>query len=153
MKDLSELTEEEWEARRCGRPTKSGKPCKTFSGGEFPCRIHMTELDIHYRAVVSRTHTEAFEAGMEAGREAYIREVEKAVRDAEEARTFRLQTLDGKQIVEVGGYAFAWDAKKHGRMLAVGDPVHLSGGYSGQWDGVVSRMGSSYAGSLTEIRG
>lgn len=139
---------------RCGRATKAGKPCRNngMRGKGTPCTTHATDLDRHYIELMRKESWESYQSGEKSGRMRYAHELERAARDAVGQEDFRLYTPDGRQIVDVDGYAYTWDWQRKGGKLEVGDRVHLAGGYSGGWDGTVRKLGSSYLGHLAEAQ-
>ncbi|MFB7374182.1 hypothetical protein ACFC0D_30535 [Streptomyces sp. NPDC056222] len=147
--------------RPCGRPTKTGNPCRAqFSGRGFACKIHTTD---HEKQLV-----DAYEQGLRAGREEGRRQeqqtadirvenLERQVRTLEEKLDTqnRRFEIDGHQCVTVGRYAYVWTGP--GR-LKVGDRVLLPENYvsalrqgPGPQPGTVTALGSTYTGTHSKI--
>ncbi|WP_250734944.1 hypothetical protein [Streptomyces sp. G2] len=147
--------------RPCGRPTKSGNPCRAqFSGRGFACKLHTTDHE--------KTLIEAFEHGRRTGREeertwqqrsanTRIEQLERQVRTLEEkldSRDRRYE-VDGHQAVTVDGYAYVWTGQ--GR-LEVGDTVLLPENYvsalrrgPGPFPETVTQLGTTYSGTHSRI--
>ncbi|GAA2114983.1 hypothetical protein [Streptomyces synnematoformans] len=152
---------EEVHQRPCGRPTKSGSPCRAqFSGPGFACKIHTTE---HERALV-----EAYQQGLQAGRTqarewersaaaSRVEHLEQQIRTLQEqldAKTRRYE-VDGDQIVTVDGYGYRW---RGADPLEVGDRVLLPENHvsalrhgPGPFPGTVTALGTTYSGALSTI--
>ncbi|MFD6748139.1 hypothetical protein ACWHA6_36925 [Streptomyces anthocyanicus] len=152
---------EETRQRPCGRPTKSGNPCRAqFSGPGFACKLHTTD---HEKALL-----DAYQQGQRDGREqakrweqqasaARIAELERQIRalkDERDSKTRRFE-VDGHQAVTVGGYGYQW--KGPGR-LEIGDRVLLPENYvsalrhgPGPFPGTVTELGTTYPGALSTI--
>lgn len=128
------------EARRCGRPTKSGKPCQAILSHrrERACGRHATSEDQAYAQgwtdgeAVGR---QGWQDAKETAKSEVRWEIENQIRRekaAEERRNFRTE-VGGKRIVsvDIGGsrpFAYTWG----GDPLAVGDRVLLRAtGYTG----------------------
>jgi hypothetical protein len=149
------------EERWCGRPTKSGKPCRlTLNRWERACSTHATLEDQAYArgwidgAAVGR---EGWQDAMEAAKSELRVEIENQIRREkaaeEERRNFRTE-VGGKQIVSVsiGGsrlLAYTWD----GEPLAVGDRVLLPPNWlnTSPFEGEVAKVGSSYQGPMVGV--
>lgn len=154
---------DEMHQRPCGRPTKSGNPCRAqFSGPGFACKIHTTDHD-HEKTLI-----DAYLQGLETGRTrarqgeqqaaaARIEHLEKQVRTLQEqldAKTRRHED-GGYQAVTVAGYGYRWSGP--GR-LEVGDRVLLPENYvstlrhgPGPFPGTVTELGTTYTGTLSTI--
>jgi hypothetical protein len=150
-------------SEKCGRPTKSGKPCqKPLYGAAFrACGTHETAEDIAWREGYLTGLAQAREdAGRE--REFWIAEgrrqeqeaAKRREREAERQSRLRTATSDGQQIVEVDGYAYRWA----GEPLGVGDRVMLPANWlsevkhgKGPFPGTVTAIGSSYDGEMSAI--
>ncbi len=150
-------------SEKCGRPTKSGKPCQNpLYGAAFrACGTHETPEDVAWR--------EGYFAGLakareDAGRdrEFWVAEGRRQEREAAKRREgeaerqsrLRTATSDGQQIVEVDGYAYRWA----GEPLGVGDRVMLPANWlsevkhgKGPFLGTVTAIGSSYDGEMSAI--
>ena len=149
-----------YERRPCGRPTKSGAPCKaTFSFG-FACTLHATEheqalVDAYqqgYRAGLSEG-SELGRKGAEMSKEYLQRRVAELEKQLDQAK--RRHTVDGHQAVEVDGYGYLWTGAD---PLRVGERVWLPENYvsklkhgSGPFVGVVTALGTTYEGSLSRV--
>ena len=149
--------------RTCGRPTRSGNPCKIrISGSDVACGTHATEQDKAVAEAHRRGWSEGYEAGCESGAsssKSHIAYLEKRVKDLEEqldgAR--RVYEVDGYQVVQVGKYSYRW---RGGDPLEVGDRVLLPENWvsklkdgPGSTVGVVTKLGTTYRGSLSDIVG
>ncbi|QLE70220.1 hypothetical protein FGW37_33135 [Streptomyces rectiverticillatus] len=152
---------EEVHHRPCGRPTKSGAPCRAqFSGPGFACKLHTTDHE--------RTLVEAYRQGLETGRAqerewrqrteaAQVEHLERqirALREELDARNRRFE-VDSDQAVTVDGYGYRW--RGPGR-LEVGDRVLLPENYvsalrhgPGPFPGTVTELGTTYTGNLSTI--
>ncbi|MGI5430300.1 hypothetical protein [Streptomyces sp. CA-179760] len=150
---------EEVHHRPCGRPTRSGTPCRTqFSGPGFACKLHTTD---HDKALV-----DAYQQGLEAGRlqeskhHAEAAEVEhvgrqiRILRNEPHAGNRRFEVYGG-QAVTVDGYGYRW---KGSGTLEVGDRVLLPENYFsamrhglGPFPGTVTELGTTYTGTLSTI--
>jgi hypothetical protein len=150
------------EARRCGRPTKSGKPCQTIlpSRRERACGKHSTSEDQAYaqgwtdgEAVGRQGWQDAKEAAKTELRVEAENQIRREKATEEERRNFRTQVGD-KQVVlvEIGGsrpLSYTWD----GDPLAVGDRVLLQANwlYTSPFEGTVVKVGSSYQGAMVDV--
>lgn len=143
--------------RPCGRPTKSGAPCRAqFSGPGFACKLHTTD------------HEKAYQQGLETGRAkerewrqrteaAQIEHLERQIRTLREeldAKNRRFD-VDGDQTVTVDGYGYRWNGPG---TLDVGDRVLLPENHvsalrhgSGPFPGTVTELGTTYTGTLSRI--
>ncbi|MGW4049523.1 hypothetical protein ACWENA_01705 [Streptomyces sp. NPDC004779] len=147
--------------RPCGRPTKTGKPCRAqFSGRGFACKLHTTE---HERQLV-----DAYAQGLRAGREegekwqqqstdVRVENLERQVRMLQEQLDVqnRQYEIDGHQAVTIGRYAYLWAGPER---LEVGDRVllpenHVSAARlgPGPQPGTVTALGSTYTGPHSKI--
>ncbi|MER5304985.1 hypothetical protein ABT039_36735 [Streptomyces lasiicapitis] len=147
--------------RTCGRPTRSGHPCKIrISGSDLACGTHSTEED----KAVAEAHRRGWREGYSSGSESSARfsrsrieQLERRVKELEEQldATKRVYEIDGHQVVDVGGYAYRW---RGSTPLEVGDRVLLPENYvsrmkndPGPTLGVVSKLGTTYRGPLSDI--
>ena len=138
----------------CGRPTKSGNPCKIRR--DWPtsaCTIHATDEDKAYRAAFMAGWKDGLKEGQKWGRSEVRAEIanEERQRATEEAekRNFR-ESYNGRQVVEVDGYAYTWAGNV---PLELGDRVLLPSNWfkTVPFEGKVTRLGSSYVGDLATI--
>ncbi|MFI6782832.1 hypothetical protein [Micromonospora sp. NPDC050276] len=155
------MIEQSDEVRRCGRPTKAGKPCRVqLSPFDVACGTHATEQNRAVAEAHRRGNSEGFRQGWEMGSssakstierlEQRVRELEQRLDDAQ-----RYFDMDGDQVVEVDGYAYRWSGS---RPLAVGDRVVLPQNWlssmrngPGTFEGVVTKIGATYRGELSRI--
>ncbi|QHC16580.1 hypothetical protein GR131_14555 [Streptomyces sp. GF20] len=105
---------------------------------------------------------EGYEAGRESGAsssKSRIAHLEKRVEELEEQLDAerRVYEVDGFQVVQVGKYTYRWRGSD---LLRVGDRVLLPENWlskvkegPGHTVGVVTRLGTTYRGSLTDILG
>lgn len=160
----SAVTEQETsqaiEARRCGRPTKSGAPCRTqlYHPSEVACGKHATEHDLAITEAYRRGWRDAFDLRRDVsqsttdGLKQRIEELERQLDDAQ-----RYFEQDGDQVVEVGRYAYRWGGNP---PLEVGERVRLPQNWlsevrsgPGTYEGVVAKLGATYRGQLSRILG
>ncbi|MFE0690222.1 hypothetical protein ACFV0Z_18985 [Streptomyces xiamenensis] len=147
--------------RACGRPTRSGRPCKIrISGSDVACGTHATEQD----KAVAEAHRRGWNEGFASGKESSARlsrsrveRLEQRVKELEEEldSSKRVYEIGGHQVVDVGGYAYRW---RGSTPLEVGDRVLLPENYvsrlkygPGPTQGVVSKLGTTYRGPLSDI--
>src|SRR4051794_31722260 len=95
----------------CGRPTRSGTPCRNPIVGRLSCMTHRTAEDERLIAA----YREGFAAGESHEAELERRRVERRAQRAGAVVERRYETPGGAQIVEVDGYAYQW----RGRTLVV----------------------------------
>ncbi|SNQ46219.1 conserved hypothetical protein [Frankia canadensis] len=149
------------EIRTCGRPTRSGKPCKVrLYGPEIACRTHLTDHERDVAEAYQRGMGLGHRRGWESGQEMCRHEVEQLrdrVRDLERCLddAHRYHDLDGDQVVEVDGYAYRWCGRS---PLRVGDRVELPENWlsrakngPGTFQGTVTRLGATFQGELSAI--
>jgi hypothetical protein len=143
--------------RTCGRPTRSGKPCRVrIYGRAVACSLHITEHEREIAEAYQRGYREGRESSDAASRsnverlEGRVRELEQRLDEAS-----RLFEIDGDQIVQVGKLTYRWRGPE---PLAVGDRVLLPENWlsrmkdgPGPYEGVVTELGSSYRGELSFI--
>ncbi|WP_433261141.1 hypothetical protein ACQPZF_26020 [Actinosynnema sp. CS-041913] len=153
------------EIRRCGRPTKSGKPCQTqLHGSVVSCRSHAADGDDE----LARWYGIGLEEGMRRGQqmaewsaeyrkdrveqlESKVAELTKKLEDA-----LRYYDFDGDQVVEIDGrYAYRWGGSP---PLEVGDRVVLPPNWftttvrgKGPFEGTVTGLGTTYRGELARV--
>lgn len=137
----------------CGRPTKSGNPCKAIGFGySSVCKIHETDYD--------RQLTQAFQEGIKNGesraqqsREWELENLIRAEVDRRMAETpckhWRFKDIEGRQIVTIGNYSYIWNGDTE---LKIGDEVMLP---SSEWyprrSANVTGIGTDYAGHLVVL--
>lgn len=151
----------EQHARTCARPTRSGNPCKIrISGSDLACGTHATEQEKAVAEGHQRGWSEGYKSGSESSArfsKSRIERLEQRVKELEEQldNTKRVYEIDGHQVVDVGGYAYRWRGSE---PLGVGDRVLLPENYvsrmkngPGPTVGVVSKLGTTYRGSLSDI--
>jgi len=157
------MSEEPAGVRTCGRPTRSGKPCKArIYGFDLACGVHASQHDRELAEAYGRGHREGFHSGLEMGAataqqnaerlERRVRELEQLLDDAT-----RVYDIGGDQVVEVGKYAYRWRGNP---PLEVGERVLLPENWlsrvkdgAGTYQGVVTRLGATYRGELSFIVG
>ncbi|MFE9381251.1 hypothetical protein [Streptomyces sp. NPDC006855] len=147
--------------RPCGRPTKSGAPCRAqFSGPGFACKPHTTD---HEKALVAayqqglatgRTKEREWRQRTEAAKVEHLERQIRTLREELDAKNRRFD-VDGDQAVTVDGYGYRW--RGPGR-LDVGDRVLLPENFvsalrhgSGPFPGTVTELGTTYTGTLSRI--
>ncbi|WP_432064644.1 hypothetical protein [Streptomyces sp. C10-9-1] len=149
--------------RTCGRPTRSGSPCKIrVSGSDVACGTHATEQDKAVAEAHRRGWSEGYRSGSESSAslsKSRIERLEQRVKDLEEQLdgAHRVYEVGGHQVVEVGRYTYRW---RGSRPLAVGDRVLLPENYvsrmkdgPGPTTAVVTKLGTTYRGPLSDIVG
>ena len=137
---------------RCGRPTKSGQPCRTIlrlGVAEFVCHSHATENDRAIMAMLNREWTDAYRDAFEHGKASARWEYEAAAREAARAERFRL-TDGGRQVVRFGKYAYTWNGPE---PLRIGDLCRLPGNwlFKHPQEEVVTGFGTDYDGALQPV--
>ncbi|MFJ4829306.1 hypothetical protein ACIP79_05175 [Streptomyces sp. NPDC088747] len=147
--------------RTCGRPTRSGNPCKVrISGSDVACGTHATEQDKAVAEAHQRGWSDGYKSGSESSAsfsKSRIERLEHRVKELEEQLddSKRVYEIDGHQVVDVGGYAYRW---RGSTPLEIGDRVLLPENYvsrmkngPGPTLGVVSKLGTTYRGPLSDI--
>lgn len=141
----------------CGRPTRGGQPCRNpLTPWERACRLHATTEDQTIGRWANALANDAHRLGYESGRQAGRWEVEQEQRKEEQriaaARDWRERDGQGRQLVQVGRYTYAWAGAPD---LAVGDEVRLPASWLSRdgWTGTVTAVGSSYRGDVVSIVG
>jgi len=130
--------------RRCGRPTRSGAPCRNvLQPNDVACPSHRTAEDVAVAALLREAWHDGYQLGARSARIEYRERVVHV--------PLRVRTLDGLQIVQVNGYAYTWHDDEH--PLEVGDRVVIPGSW---WhrspsEGIVGSLGTSYEGPLVAI--
>jgi hypothetical protein len=149
--------------RRCGRPTRSGKPCQAIVYGfDIACALHGTGHDRELAEAYGRGRHEGFQQGREigaAGAKQQIESLERRVKELEQRLddAARFYEIGGDQVVEVGKYSYRWRGTT---PLQVGERVVLPENWlsrmkdgPGPQVGVVTALGSTYRGELSFIVG
>ncbi|MDA0565232.1 hypothetical protein LG943_13025 [Streptomonospora sp. S1-112] len=155
------MTEEINDVPTCGRPTRSGKPCRIrISRFDVACGTHATEHDRALADAYRRGYNEGWKAGSatgEQGAQARIRFLEARLRELQERddAAKRIFEVGGEQVVEVDGYAYRWRGHP---PLVVGERVLLPENWlsslkrgSGPFIGVVTKLGTTYKGHLAQV--
>lgn len=150
-----------FEQRACGRPTKSGNPCKAnFSGVGFACKLHTTPEEQALVDAYQNGYRSGRQEGYESGRQSATMSTEYLERlvvdlKAKLDQAIRRFRVDGLQAVTVGGYAYLWGGQPD---LEVGDRVLLPENYvsrlkhgPGPVEGTVTELGTTYDGTLSRI--
>lgn len=148
---------------KCGRPTKSGKPCQNniYGAAYRACGQHETPEDVAWREGYFAGATEAREQAardrefwIAEGRRQQRSEADRRRAEAEREKNFKTTTSRGEQIVQVDRYAYRWG----GEPLKVGDRVLLPANWlsevkhgKGPFPGTVTAIGSSYDGDMSAI--
>lgn len=148
--------------RECGRPTKSGAPCKqqVHSLFDVACGKHATDHDRELAAAC----TAAWRAGLDQGKQSQqnsesweLGNLRRRVAELEQAADVaaRRFTVGKDQVVQVGKHAYRWAGTP---PLAVGDDVWLPENWvsrmqsgPGPYRGTVTELGSTYPGELASI--
>lgn len=149
------------EVRTCGRPTRSGKPCKVhLRQFERACGRHATEHDRELALAHERGHREGFERGRTQGAETAqwnVERLERRVKELEQLmdEATRIFEVDGDQVVDVGGHAYRWRGNEPleagARVLLPENWLSRIKGGPGPYEGVVTKLGTTYRGELSFI--
>jgi len=147
--------------KTCGRPTKSGAPCKArFSGAGFACKLHTTSEEAAQVTAYELGYRHGWERHSEISQSmasANVEHLKRRIADLESQldKTKRQHTVNGCQAVEVNGYGYLWRGTP---ALEVGDQVMLPENPvsrikegPGSWQGTVTALGTTYEGSLSMI--
>ncbi|MYV65958.1 hypothetical protein GT043_08420 [Streptomyces sp. SID2131] len=133
-----------------------------ISGSDVACGTHATEQDRAVAEAHRRGWNEGWKDGCESGAsssKSHITHLEKRVKELEEQldAARRVYEVDGCQVVQVGKYSYRWRGSD---PLAVGDRVLLPENWlskikegTGPTAGVVTKLGTTYRGSLADIEG
>src|SRR2546429_2773110 len=103
-----------FEQRACGRPTKSGHPCKAnFSGVGFACKLHTTAEEQALVDAYEKGYRIGHQEGYDSGRRSAAMSTEHLERQIADLKakldqTTRRFQVDGLQAVTVDGYAYLW---------------------------------------------
>ncbi|GHC83929.1 hypothetical protein GCM10007079_25440 [Nocardiopsis terrae] len=149
------------QVRTCGRPTRSGHPCRVrVNGSDIACGIHSTERDRAVADAHRSGYREGFESGVRSSKESSKLRIERLERQVEELRQrldeeTRIHEVGGDQVVGVGGYAYRWRGET---PLEVGDRVLLPENYvsrmkhgPGPLEATVTVLGTTYQGPLAFV--
>lgn len=157
------MSEQPSDSRTCGRPTRSGRPCRVqISKFDLACGTHAGEQD----RALAEAHRRGYREGLRDGRtraeeggKYTIQRLENQVQTLQERldAATRVYEIDGDQVVEVGRYAYRW----HGDPpLEVGERVLLPENWlsgikhgPGPHEAVVTGLGTTYRGELSRIVG
>lgn len=147
--------------RTCGRPTKSGRPCKVrVSGSDVACGMHSTEQDRAVADAHRRGYREGYESGTRASGESSKLRIAWLEKQVEELRgrldkETRIHEIGGDQVVAVGRYAYRWSGET---PLDIGDRVLLPENYvsrlkdgPGPVEATVTGLGTTYQGPLAFV--
>ena len=144
--------------RPCGRPTRSGDPCRNEVGPyEVGCKVHTTSDEREWARIAWAAFWRGHEEGRESERDDVMRSAEfearQAARRAEEAAMWRERDARGRQLVQVAGsYTYVWTGTHD---LQVGDVVTVPGcwipGMEAPHDEPVIALGSTYRGDIKAI--
>lgn len=149
--------------RTCGRPTRSGTPCRIrISGSDVACCTHATEQEQAVAESRRKGCNEGYGAGRESGAsssKSHTAYLEKRVEELEGAagrRTARVRgrRLPGRASRQVH-LSLAWKRSAHSRRprAVAGKLAEQGQGGPGHTVGVVTRLDTTYRGSLTDIVG
>ncbi|MEU6711524.1 hypothetical protein ABZ897_08570 [Nonomuraea sp. NPDC046802] len=157
------MSERTFEVRLCGRPTRSGSPCKQrVYGSDVACGIHITDHERALSEAYQRGWREGHSSGYDSGRSMTRQEIERLQRRVAELEqqlddAQRYYEINGDQVVEVGKYAYRWRGQP---ALKVGERVLLPENWvsqmtegRGTFVGEVTRLGATYRGHLSAIVG
>lgn len=149
------------EVRTCGRPTRSGAPCKArIYGFDLACGIHVSPHERELVEAYKRGRNDGYKQAFESAQQISSNQVEWLKRRIEELEQLldeatRVYEVDGDQLVEVGRYAYRWAGQPR---LEVGEHVLLPQNWvSVMTDGprptraTVTRLGSTYRGEHARI--
>lgn len=147
--------------RRCGRPTRSGTPCRNpLFGHDLACATHATEQDRALADAYRKGYSEGLRQGYDMGKSGATSEIDRLTRRVQDLQrqaeeNARYYERDGDQVVEVGGYGYRWSGSP---PLEVGERVLLPENWlsavqrgHGPFEGVVTALGSTYEGPLSRI--
>lgn len=147
----------------CGRPTRSGSPCRQRIPNprfEYACRRHSTAGEVELATARRDAYYEGYRDARHAAQdfaEFRIRQLEQRIAELEQAAKPPRRMIDeqGRQIVEVGRYAYAWSGPV---PLAVGDQVWIPENYvsrvrhgPGAYADTVTALGTDYRGHLAAV--
>jgi hypothetical protein len=147
----------------CGRPTRSGRPCRQRISNprfEVACRTHATDAENDLADARRTAYHDGYRDGQESARDFArfrIEQLQARIEQLESENKPPLRTTDalGRQIVQVGRHAYTWDGPD---PLAVGDQVWLPENYvsrmkqgPGRYRGEVTALGTDYTGHLNLI--
>lgn len=148
-------------ARKCGRPTKSGAPCKQQLNAryEVACGMHATDIEKKLTAAQSAAWSEGFHEGAD-----YRTGLDRQEMDRLRQRVAELEQATGPpvqykighdQIVQVGKYSYRWAGTP---PLEIGDRVWVPENYvsrhkvgPGPYVDTITSLGTTYTGELSRI--
>ncbi|MFF3751414.1 hypothetical protein ACFYYH_13270 [Streptomyces sp. NPDC002018] len=147
--------------RPCGRPTKSGTPCRAqFSGPGFACKLHTTDhekalAEVYRQGVeTGRAQEREWRQRTEAAKVEHLERQIRTLREALDAKNRRLE-VDDAQAVTVDGYGSRWSGpgtlKVGGRVLLPENYVSALRHGPGPFPGTVTELGTTYTGTLSRI--
>ncbi len=155
------MSSESSDVRRCGRPTRSGAPCRAqIYGRDLACKLHTTDHEREVLAAFERGWSEGLRQGRESEASLSsdrVRRLERRIAELETAadEQLRIYEVDGSQAVEVGRYSYRWDGEP---QLVVGEKVLLPENWlsvvkdgKGPQVGTVTALGTRYQGQLSRI--
>ena len=140
------------ELPRCGRPTKSGRPCGSILFGlhQIACNLHEAAGDDVISARLRKAYDDGYKAGQIRQEPCEIcRQRIEDEREKKKLSRFRL-VESGGQVVQCGRYAYVWHGAK---PLAVDDRVLLPGNWlhKDPSEAVVTGFGTDYDGALSAV--
>jgi hypothetical protein len=147
--------------KTCGRPTRSGQPCKVrVYGSEVACKLHITEREREVAEAYQRGRNDGYAQARKSNEDLermHVERLERRIRELEQRldEADRYYEYDGDQVVEVGKYAYRWSGSP---PLSVGDRVLLPENWlsqlkdgPGPQEGSVTKLGATYRGRLASI--
>lgn len=147
----------------CGRPTRSGAPCRQRIPDprfEVACRQHSTDQERELATARHDAYYQGYRDAQQSSRDFAgfrIEQLRQRIAELEQAAKPPRRMMDGqgRQIVQVGGYAYAWGGAE---PLVVGDEVWIPENYvsrvrrgPGTYLDTVTDLGTDYNGPLAEV--